>query len=242
MAPTFLAKLLAMGVDAKLMAKAITSASSMDIRKFLSIANLKNELATKDTVEYRYRRLAPDGSEEWCLTSVTVGERENGVPLTAILKVRSIENLMQEEQEKRLKYLAQTLSHMEEGFFVYRASGNNEILYASPKTMQIFGCNTLEEFMEYVHGSFRGMVHADDLQRVEYGINEQIESSASNTDYIQYRIIRKDGEVRWVDDWGRLEESGFSGEKDVFYVFIQDITESITEIQKQKLLQLNKHY
>ena len=220
----------------------ISGKNERKVRKFLSIANLKNELAIKDTVEYRYRRLAPDGSEEWCLTSVTVGERENGVPLTAILKVRSIENLMQEEQEKRLKYLAQTLSHMEEGFFVYRASRNNEILYASPKTMQIFGCNTLEEFMEYVHGSFRGMVHADDLQRVEYGINEQIESSASNTDYIQYRIIRKDGEVRWVDDWGRLEESGFSGEKDVFYVFIQDITESITEIQKQKLLQLNKHY
>lgn len=220
----------------------ISGKNERKVRKFLSLENLKNELAAKDTVECRYRRLAPDGSEEWCLTNITVGERENGIPLTAVLKVMSIENLMQEEQEKRLKYLAQTLSHMEEGFFVYRATGDNEILYASPKTMQIFGCNTLEEFMEYVQGSFKGMVHAEDLQRVEYGINEQIESSASNTDYIQYRIIRKDGEVRWVDDWGRLEESGFSGEKDVFYVFIQDITESITEIQKQKLLQLNKHY
>ncbi len=212
------------------------------VRKFLSLDNLRSALATKDTVEYRYRRLAPDGSEEWCLTSITVGERENGVPLTAVIMVRSIENLIQEEQEKRLKHLAQTLSHMEEGFFIYKASEDNKIMYASPKTLQIFGCDTLEDFMEYVQGTFKGMVHADDLQRVQFGIDEQIKTSASNTDYIQYRIVRKDGEVRWVDDWGRLEESGFSGEKDVFYVFIQDITESITEQQKQKLLTQSRHY
>jgi len=220
----------------------IAGNSEYKVRKRLSIDNLRSELATSDTVECRYRRLAPDGSEEWCLTSVTVGERENGVPVTAVLMVRSIENLMQEDQEKRLKYLAQTLSHMEEGFFIYKASEDNTILYASPKLLKIYGCDTLEDFMEYVHGSFKGMVHPEDLQRVQFGIDEQIKSSDANTDYIQYRIVRKDGSVRWVDDWGRLEESGFSGEKDVFYVFIQDITESITEPQKQKLLQLSKHY
>lgn len=220
----------------------ISSNNERRVRKFLSLANLKTELATNDTIEYRYLRLAPDGYEEWCLTSITVGERENDIPITAVLMIRSIENLMQEDQEKRLKNLAQTLAYMEEGFFIYKASEDNKILYASPKALQIFGYDSFEEFMESIQGTFNGIVHEDDLKRVQFEIDEQIKMSGTNTDYIQYRIVRKDGAVRWVDDWGRLEEHGFSGEKDVFYVFIQDITDSITEQQKQKLLTQNRYY
>ena len=61
-------------------------------------------------------------------------------------------------------------------------------------------------------------------------------------DYIRYRIIRKDGEIRWIDDCGHLEESDSNAETRLFYVFIKDITDTITKQQQDKLLQMNHHY
>ena len=60
-------------------------------------------------------------------------------------------------------------------------------------------------------------------------------------DYAQYRIIRKDGEVRWVDDWGHLEE-GWNLDGKLFYVFIHDITDTITEQQINKIMDANKKF
>ena len=70
--------------------------------------------------------------------------------------------------------------------------------------------------------SFRGMVHPDDLDAVEGSITEQIAKDDRNIDYVEYRIIRKDGSVRWLDDYGRYVHSQTYGE--VFYVFVRDIT------------------
>ena len=42
-------------------------------------------------------------------------------------------------------------------------------------------------------------------------------------DYAEYRIIRKDGAVRWVDDYGHYTETGTYG--GIYVVFISDITE-----------------
>ena len=42
------------------------------------------------------------------------------------------------------------------------------------------------------------MVHPDDIKRVESGIDRQIKTSDNNMDYIKYRIIRKDGSIRWI--------------------------------------------
>jgi len=42
-------------------------------------------------------------------------------------------------------------------------------------------------------------------------------------DYLEYRIIRKDGAVRWVDDYGHYTETEAYG--GIIYVFISDITD-----------------
>lgn len=220
----------------------ISGYNEQQIRHFLSLENLRHMLLEKDTVECRYQRMSPDGTMEWCLTSITVITRENDLPITAVIMIRSIENIIQEEQEKRLKHLAQTLTQMKEGFFIYRASADNTILYASPTVLKIFGCDTFEDFLEHVQGSFKGMVYSEDLARVCSEIDEQIKNTINKTDYIQYRITRKDGEIRWLDDWGHLEETGFSGEKDIFFVFIQDISDTINDGQKEKLINQSKHY
>ena len=214
-----------------------------NVRRVLSLQNLRNVFSVQDNVEYKYRRSIDGVGEEWCLTSIRVSEREeNGTAKTAIVTIRSIEALMRENEDKKKRSMARALSSMQEGFFVYRATGDEKILYANPPVLEIFGCKTMEEFFDLVGSSFRGMVHPEDVERVEWEIQQQIEHSDKNMDFTQYRIIRKDGQVRWIDDCGHLEYDGFNEGTKLFYVFISDITKKITDEQKEKLLQLNEQY
>ncbi len=213
------------------------------IRRFLSLTNLREVLKKQDTTEYAYRRSANGVEDEWCLTSITVSERdEQGMPRIAIMMIRSIHTLMKETEDQRKQHMAESLATMSEGFFIYRAVAGEKILYANPKVLQIYGCETIEEFRKLVHNSFRGMVHPEDLDRIEWEINDQIRNSEKNMDYIQYRMIRKDGEVRWIDDYGHLENGSIGAGGGLFYVFISDITDTISEVQKARLLERNKHY
>lgn len=213
-----------------------------NVRHFLSIEHLREALAKEDTAEYKYRRTIDGKGEEWCLVNFSVSERENGKPKTAILTIRSIESLMREQEEKRRQHMAESLANMSDGFFIYSAIGEEKILFVNPPVMRMYGCKSLEEFREYVGNSFRGMVHPEDINRVEYEIEEQIKHSDKNMDYIRYRIVRKDGEIRWVDDCGHLEETTLDDGSKMFYVFLRDITDEITEAQKDRLLTLSSHY
>ena len=216
-------------------------ADNMDaLRKKLSIVNLKNELLDKDRVEYKYRRRYGD-EIEWSLSSFEVNKRVNGRPQTATLTIRSIDALVKDEERRHKEELAKTLACMSEGFCIYRAIEGEQLLFANPPLLRLYGCNTIEEFRELVGNSFRGMVHPEDLERVEKEIAEQIQHSDEKMDYIRYRIIRKDGEVRWVDDWGHLEE-GLDLDGKLFYVFIYDITDTITEQQINKIMDANKSF
>ena len=106
----------------------------------------------------------------------------------------------------------------------------------------MFGCNSLEEFRTLVNDSFRGIVYPEDLNRVEWEIGEQVRHSDKNMDYIRYRIIRKDGEIRWIDDCGHLEDAETGGADKLFYVFVSDITDSLPEEQKQRLMNQSKRF
>lgn len=220
----------------------IIRSDEQNIRNFLSLKNLRHMLAIQDSIEYRYLRTAPDGSKEWCITNFTISERENGVPRTALMTIRSIEAMLQKEEEQRKENMAKTLANMSDGFFIYQADGEEKILYANPKVLEIYGCDTMTEFLSMVNYSFRGMVHPEDINRIEWEISNQIEQSDDNIDFIQYRIIRKDGSIRWINDCGHLENARKDADKPLFYVFISDITDTISEQKKQKLLTINKHY
>jgi PAS domain S-box-containing protein len=118
------------------------------------------------------------------------------------------------------------------GFFIYRADEEETLIYANEAMLRIFQCDTMQEFRELTGNSFRGIVHPDDLEAVEESIKEQIAHSQYDLDYVEYRIIRKDGRVRWLDDYGHYVRSDSVG--DVFYVFVGDATEK-KERQVEKI-------
>ena len=139
------------------------------------------------------------------------------------------------EDLKRLELTRQTKNFLDKfpgGFFIYRADESEQIIYANKAMLKIFGCDDLAQFRTFTGNSFKGIVHPDDLASVENSIKEQISQSQEDLDYVEYRIIRKDGEVRWVEDYGHFAHSEIAG--DVFYVFISDATERINRQLSEK--------
>ncbi|MBQ6386432.1 MAG: response regulator [Lachnospiraceae bacterium] len=125
--------------------------------------------------------------------------------------------------EQTIPIVEEIGKHMPGGFFIYKAEQPEELLYANQAVLTIFGCETLEEFKELTGYTFRGMLHPDDYGKVSESIDEQIAASDENFDYVEYRIIRKDGTFRYVDDYGHYTETEAYG--GIYYVFISDITE-----------------
>ena len=105
------------------------------------------------------------------------------------------------------------------GFFIYRADETSEIVYVNNAVLRIYGCETIEEFRKLTGNTFRGMVHPKDYADVAQSIEKQIKDvDHLNLDYIEYRIIRRDGVVRWVDDYGHFAQ--FPGYGDVYAVLM----------------------
>ena len=134
--------------------------------------------------------------------------------------------------EQALQVIEQIGEDMPGGFFIYKATGNEELLYANKAVFKIFGCETLEEFKQLTGYTFKGMLYPDDYEKVSGSIVDQIEKSQGNLDYVEYRIVRKDGKIRWLDDYGHYVNSDVYG--GLFYVFISDITEKRVQMEADK--------
>lgn len=118
------------------------------------------------------------------------------------------------------------------GFLIYHADKEERILYANKALLDIYGCSTMPEFMELTGGSFSGMVYPNDRSAVETSIAEQIKQSDDNMDYVEYRIVRKDGKICWVEDYGHYVQNASLGS--IFYVFITDATDKIVKRMSEK--------
>ncbi len=138
--------------------------------------------------------------------------------------------------EERFELNAETLHvveeigrHMPGGFFIYRAAGAEELIYVNRAVLEIYGCEDLDEFKALTGYTFRGMVYPEDYDSISASIDHQIEVNEDNMDYVEYRIVRKDGAIRWVDDYGHYTVSEEYG--GIYYVFISDITEKRERLQ-----------
>ncbi|MEY8390168.1 ATP-binding protein [Lachnospiraceae bacterium 45-W7] len=142
------------------------------------------------------------------------------------------------------------MDEMPGGFLIYRADDEEEIIYANKALLRIFQCSSLEEFQEFTGNSFKGIVHTEDLEAVEQSIWEQLSHNQYDLDYVEYRIVRKDGEIRWIEDYGHFVHTKSAG--DIFYVFMVDATDkkeqlqqwrkSLLEEQEQKIQNLTEKY
>ena len=110
------------------------------------------------------------------------------------------------------------------GFFIYEAGGDERIIFAEENVIKLFGCETIEEFREYTGNTFPGMVYEEDLHKIQNEIQAQTMFGEKRHDYVRYRIKTKQGEIRYIEDFGHLlhGKDGFS----FFYVFIVDVDQN----------------
>lgn len=149
---------------------------------------------------------------------------------SGFLHDESVRATLTPAQEKKLDLALQVKEFIDKipgGFLIYSAEGNEDIIYANDQLIKIFNCDDFNDFYEYTKGSFRGIVHPEELDAVEESIRRQISGKDGDVDNVDYRIIQKGGIVRWVEDYGQYVK-GDDG-KCYFYVFICDATEKVTQ-------------
>ena len=132
------------------------------------------------------------------------------------------------------------MDEMPGGFLIYRAGGDEEILYANRGLLRLLQCEDMEQFREMTGNSFRGLVHPEDLEHVEESIARQIADSHYDLDYVEYRVIRRDGTVRWIEDYGHFTQIPSAG--GIFYVFLGDATEKRDrmDLEREQIYQENR--
>ena len=118
------------------------------------------------------------------------------------------------------------------GFLIRCADRGGKLLYANGALLRLFGCSTMDELLAYTGGSFRGLIHPDDLEVVEQSIRAQIFASQYHLYDAEYRVRRRDGAVRWVEAHGHFVHSAAAG--DIFYVFLGDATDKWERSLKEK--------
>jgi PAS domain S-box-containing protein len=150
------------------------------------------------------------------------------------------EKQQDESISANMKTALEIINFMDEmpgGFLIYYAERDEKIIYANKALYRLFGCSSFRDFQELTGNSFRGIVHPEDLDRVEMSIWEQIAESQYDFDYVEYRIIRKDGTIGWVEDYGHFIKRGSAD--GIFYVFIGDATEKHHRQQMERNALLN---
>ena len=128
--------------------------------------------------------------------------------------------------------------HMPGGFFIYRAEQPEDLLYANQAVIDMYGCDDLDDFKRLTGFTFKGMLHPDDYCSISESIAEQVRGSEDKNDYVEYRIVRKDGTVRWADDYGHYTQTDAYG--GIYYVFISDITDKRKQQEMEERLALQE--
>ena len=67
-----------------------------------------------------------------------------------------------ELNEQTIPVVEEIGRHMPGGFFIYKAEGNEELIYANKATFNIFGCDNMEEFKDLTGYKFKGIVYFED--------------------------------------------------------------------------------
>lgn len=77
------------------------------------------------------------------------------------------------------------------GVIVYYADGDEEIIHVNQYIVDLFECDSVDEFLKHTHGSFKEFVYSDDIDASEDSIWGQVDAH-DNYDHIYYRIKNQD--------------------------------------------------
>lgn len=124
------------------------------------------------------------------------------------------------------KYIDRILSGidlMPGGFMIYRGIDDGEILYVNAAIISMYDCEDMSEFMELTGGTYLGMVYDEDRDMLRENIRKQFESDDNRYIRLNFRIITRAGNIKYVEDYGRYRMDTEDGP--ICYAFISDLLE-----------------
>jgi PAS domain S-box-containing protein len=156
--------------------------------------------ANNTPYDIEYRTISGDGRQKWIRAmgktfydAAGQPRRFDGITLDITEHKQAVDALRQSEERLRL---AQKAGHAGTWEFNFATAE----LIASPELLELFGLqrraptNMVEEF--------RGVVHPDDLPVCDEALAKAIESGGVY--HVEFRIIRGDGEERWIESTAQI--------------------------------------
>ncbi len=171
-----------------------------DDRKSVHLA-YKKSLETQQSCSIEHRLLFPDGRIKWVHEQRESIFAEDGTPLAALGTVQDItmrketETILK-ESEARFRQLAENV----DAVFWMRSAEGGQQLYVSPKFETIWGHRL--EMLRQNPDAFMDTVHAEDRPALRAAFGKLAAGVPAEHYNIEYRIVRPEGEVRWIHDRG----------------------------------------
>lgn len=162
----------------------------------------------------------------------------NQIAVDQILDGSVQTELLSDGEMQNLQTACGVMDEMPGGIVIYRADESQQILYANKGVLRMFQCDTLKDFLDFTDHSFKGMVHSEDFEAVNESIQAQVQDGKYRQDYVEYRIHRKDGTIRWIENYGHFIHCEDAG--DIFYVFVGDATDKRKQQQLEQERQLEE--
>jgi diguanylate cyclase (GGDEF)-like protein len=130
---------------------------------------------------------------------------------------------MSAENRSQLAFSPRDIANNMPGALVMHLAGaDGHVIHANEEAIRLFGCQSFQELMDHVNGTYRGMIHPDDYRRVESDLmSQKVPGEAGSTSVTRFRIQTKSGETRTVSDTGRLVEFEDFG-KVCFELLVED--------------------
>ncbi len=191
------------------------------------------------TIEYRVQH---KGSDEirYCYGTMQVFDNINGERIIqrSIMDItdRKIREDMQHTNNELMQRLDAIMEGISGGFMITLDDEKISYAFVSESIAAIQGY-TIDEFMEVTHGNAPDNVYPEDRERV---LSERkMQYAKGDTYFVQYRVVHKDGSIRWITDNGKkvVDKDG----NIQHYSLIQDITEQQERIEEvSRLLTMQK--
>jgi PAS domain S-box-containing protein len=183
-------------------------------------------------VEKRYIR--KDGKEIWARTTVNVIRDASGRPLrhTAVIQDLTARKQAEHDLYASKARLQLALDAAQLGWWEY-----------DPVRRVFLGDTRAQEICDYVENEltieeFLKRLHPDDMERFS-AVREAALNPVDPKPYVnEYRIVRRDGKVRWVESCGLAYFEGAGPERRLvsFVGTVQDITERKEREERERLL------
>lgn len=211
-------------------------------KELLSIGpqNIKPDYS-KSKLQELFTQILHDGNNEKVIN--TVHQRKNGSTYPVEVYLTSLENqniiiasvrdvTKRQKIKKKLTEAYEIIEKSSSVAFTWKNDEGWPVSFVTENVHQIFGYTAAEFKSGSI--SYIDCIYPEDLQRVAQEVEDAKEKeSITEFTHEPYRIITKQGSVKWISDWTYIQRNE-SGEITYFKGIVEDITEKKEMISQLK--------